>query len=149
MRINIQNLQDKITIRPKKIKELVLKSLSLVGIKKKKVSINICFLDDKEIKKLNQRFLAKNIPTDVIAFNLSSNKKTILADIAISTETAIRNAKIFKTSPFYEIYLYIIHGLLHILGYDDRTKRQKKIIQRKTEYILNKLKLSLKSHGNL
>lgn len=148
MRINIQNLQDKITIKPKRIKELVLKSLSLVGIKKKKVNINICFLDDKEIKKLNQRFLAKNIPTDVIAFNLSSNKKTILADIAISTETAIRNAKIFKTSPFYEIYLYIIHGLLHILGYDDRTKRQKKIIQRKTKYILNKLKLSLGFYGN-
>ncbi|MCM8801421.1 MAG: rRNA maturation RNase YbeY [Candidatus Omnitrophica bacterium] len=130
------------------IKELVLKSLSLEGIKKKTVNINICFLDDIKIKKLNQRFLAKNIPTDVIAFNLSSNKKTILADIAISTETALRNAKIFKTSPFYEIYLYIIHGLLHILGYDDKTERQKKIIQKKAEYILDKLKLYSKAYGN-
>lgn len=82
------------------------------------------------MKALNARYLGKYTPTDVLAFDSSLKKGEILADIAISTDTAIRNARTYRTSASYEVYLYVIHGLLHLLGYDDKTTGQKKIMQK-------------------
>ena len=60
----------------------------------------------------------------------------MFADIVISTDTAIRNAKIFKTTQLNELYLYVVHGVLHLLGYDDRTQKQRQIMQKKEkEYV--------------
>lgn len=103
--------------------------------------ITICFINDSQIKELNLLYLAKDSPTDVIAFNNSDNDREIFADIAISTDAALRNAGLFKTTPLYEVYLYIVHGVLHILGYDDSTVKQKKIMRKKEQFLLAKLKL--------
>jgi probable rRNA maturation factor len=139
VKITIRNLQETIPINPKRIKDAVLKALSLEKVKKSG-EITVCFLNDREIKELNLLYLAHNIPTDVIAFDISQDKKRTLADIAISTDTAIRNARLFKTSPLYEIYLYVIHGVLHILGYDDQTIKGSKIMEKKANLILTELK---------
>jgi len=79
---------------------------------------------------LNLKYLGKNQPTDVLSFD-SSGAERKCADIIISTQTAIRNAKAFKTTPLFELNLYLVHGLLHILGYDDKTHQQRKLIRRK------------------
>lgn len=86
-------------------------------------------------------YLAQDCPTDVIAFDLSGDKKEILADVAISTDTAIRQARVFKTSPAYETYLYVVHGILHILGYDDKTAKESKIMEQKAVGILTSLNI--------
>ena len=141
MKIIIKNLQKKIPINPKRIKKAALKTLFSEGLKKSG-EITICFVNDKEIKELNLFYLGQNKPTDVIAFVILANRKEILADIAISTDTAARNAKIFKTTPLYEIHLYVIHGILHILGYADKTTPQRRIMQGKANHILKKLNIS-------
>ena len=87
--------------------------------------ITVCVAGDKEIRKLNKTFLGKDRPTDVIAFNLGGDGR-FCADIIVSTETAIANAGEFRTGPHYELTLYVIHGVLHILGYDDKTPTQRK-----------------------
>jgi len=84
-------------------------------------------------------YLGSDCPTDVIAFDLATTKSEILADLAISTDTAIRNARIFKTSPTHELYLYVVHGILHILGYRDCSDRQRKLMQHKADQILSRL----------
>lgn len=143
MKITIKNFQNQIPIRANKIKQTALKVLSLEGIKKPG-QINFCFLNDKQIRLYNLRYLGRDEPTDVLSFNLSDFsklKKNILADIVISTETAVTNSKIFKTTPRYELCLYIVHGLLHLLGYDDETKKERKIMQQKSNHILNILKI--------
>lgn len=139
MKITIKNLQDKIPICPKRIKKAILKALSQEGVKKSG-EITVCFLNNKEIKELNLMYLGKNSPTDVIAFdNSAHNKKGILlGDIAVSTDMAIRNARIFKTTPFYEIRLYVIHGVLHLLGYDDKSKKDRLIMHKREEFLLHK-----------
>jgi len=91
------------------------------------------------IQALNSRYLGKNIPTDVIAFGLGSKKGRIMGDIAVSVDTALRNAKLYHTSLLYEIQLYIIHGILHLLGYDDKTARQKALMRKKEEELIKKL----------
>jgi probable rRNA maturation factor len=97
------------------------------------------------IKGLNLRYLHKNTPTDVLVFDLSGQDKPAYtsADIIISTDRAIRNSKVFGTTPLYELYLYVVHGLLHTLGYDDKTKKQRQIMDRKADKILSTLNLKL------
>ncbi len=142
----IKNLQKKIPISPKRIKKAVLKIFSLVGRNSLRSRITICFVDDKTIKKLNWKYLRKNSPTDVLAFENSDKKNPsyISADIVISTDTASHNAGIFKTTPVYELFLYITHGILHLLGYDDKTKKQRERMHKQEKDILSKLlKLSI------
>jgi probable rRNA maturation factor len=79
------------------------------------------------------------MPTDVLAFDLSAPGavRVLLADIIISADTAARNAKIFHTTPLYELYLYVVHGVLHLLGYDDKTKAQRKLMHKKAIKYVN------------
>ncbi len=117
--------------------------MSKEGVRKSG-ELTLCFVNDKKIKALNLKYLAKNNPTDVIAFNITDpeDKKNIFGDIAISADTAIANAKLFKTTPLFELYLYVIHGVLHILGYDDRKKADKLIMRKKEEQVLKVFGLS-------
>ena len=121
-----------------RVKKLVLKILKGEGFNKGGY-INICFMDNNLIKKLNTRFLAAHKATDVIAFNLSDKKTKsfILADIAISTESAIDNAGNFKTTPEDELMLYVAHGILHILGFNDHTRAQTLLMRNKERTYVN------------
>lgn len=142
LKIVIRNLQNKVPLNSQGIKRTILKTISSEKVKKSG-EITLSFVNDQEIKGLNLRYRGQNNPTDVLAFDISrpSDPKNIFADIVISTDTAIRNACIFKTSKLYELHLYLIHGLLHLLGYDDKTQRQRKIMDEKAAYILTALKL--------
>jgi len=99
------------------------------------LSLGISFFSDGRIKKLNQKYLKTNTPTDVIVFPYSKDN----ADIAISLDTAKRNARIYKSSLQKEILLYIIHGILHLNGYNDTTPKEKKRMFAKQEEIFNKI----------
>ena len=134
MKITIKNLQNKLPIRASKIKNLIRKIIKGEEVKDSGW-INICFVDNTRIKKFNAKFLKTNSATDVLAFNLG-DKKIILADIVISTDQAIKQAHNFKTTPDYELLLYVTHGILHILGFDDHTKTQIKMMRKKeSEYV--------------
>ncbi|MDD5166521.1 MAG: rRNA maturation RNase YbeY [Candidatus Omnitrophica bacterium] len=136
MKIIIKNLQKKIPIIPKKVKSVALKVLSFEHIKQSG-EITICFVDDKTIKGLNSKYLGRNTATDVLAFDISEEDDpgNIFADIIISTDTAIRNAGIYKTTKLGELYLYVIHGMLHILGYKDNNARNSSTMRKKEEYL--------------
>ena len=143
MKVNIKNLQKKVPIYPRRIKKAILKTLSKKRIKKSG-EITVCFVSDCKIKAFNLKYLGRDNPTDVIAFNLSGQGKQdkISADIAISAYRAIDNAVIFGTSPLFELYLYVIHGVLHILGYKDYTKNDKLLMRKKENKLLEALKFS-------
>ncbi len=102
------------------------------------------FVNDRKIKELNLKYLGRDNPTDVIAFDLAgqNSKDKIFADIVISTDRAIDNAGAFNTTPLFEVYLYIIHGVLHILGYDDRTKKDTLVMRKKEADLLKKSGMS-------
>jgi probable rRNA maturation factor len=143
VKIIIRNLQKKIPISPRtsaRIKKALLKACASEGIKKSG-EITVCFVNNQEIKELNLNYLGRNNPTDVMVFDTSASL-SINADIVISTDTAVSHAKIFKTTPLYELYLYVIHGLLHILGYDDETKKDRLIMRKKEASLLNLLHLT-------
>lgn len=99
-------------------------------------SISLVFVDNKEIRKINRRFLRCDNVTDVISFPLDDVSDSLLGEIVVSAEEALRQAKARKILPKEEIILYCIHGLLHLLGYDDTTPRRRKIMWKKQADIL-------------
>ena len=131
-KITIKNLQKKIPIYPLRIKTTVLKVFACEG-KNLSLDITVSFVNDKKIRELNRKFLNIDCPTDVLAFDLSGSgtKNNLCADLIISADTAAKNAIIYGTSTQLELCLYAIHGVLHLLGYDDRTLKDSNLMRKK------------------
>lgn len=136
--ITLKNLQRRIPLNPasrRRIREAIRICFSSEKVKKP-AEITVCLVSDKKITQMNLKYSGRACPTDVIAFDISRRKDFILADIVVSADTAVYNARAYKTSPLYELYLYVIHGVLHILGYRDKTVRQRQMMDRKAAEIL-------------
>lgn len=141
VRVIIRNLQKKIPISPKRARQAVLKSLSFEKALKKSGEITVCFVDDKQIRELNLMYLGRDTATDVIAFDDSVKKEEFVADIAVSCQTAVRNARIFKTSTASELYRYVIHGMLHLFGYDDNNRKNRMTMRNRESALLKSINL--------
>ena len=87
------------------------------------------------------KFLERSVKSivDGVKTTLEITPPELIADIYISAQTAVRNSKRFKTEPAKELYLYVIHGLLHIAGYDDHKTDDIKEMRSKEEYYLKYL----------
>ena len=101
-------------------------------------NLNFLFVDDKEMLKYNKKYLQHESYTDIITFDNSLNNK-IAGDIVISLERVKENAKYYQVSYNYELERVMAHGLLHLLGYNDKNKEEKKIIRKKENYYLENL----------
>ena len=123
-----------------KVKDLRKKKLWLNSISnnegKKIESLSFLFVDDEEMLKYNKKYLQHESYTDVITFDSSKDKK-IAGDIIISLERVNDNAKFYQVSYNYELQRVMAHGLLHLLGYNDKNKEEKKIIRKKENYYLD------------
>ena len=88
-----------------------------------KVNISIALVGDAEIMRLNKKFLNHNRTTDCLSFDLSDNDglDTKVFELVVNAELAAREAKLRGHSSQAELMLYITHGLLHNLGFDDST----------------------------
>ncbi|MDP1727408.1 MAG: rRNA maturation RNase YbeY [Bacteroidota bacterium] len=98
--------------------------LKAVLVKEKKAlnCININFCDDEYLLGINQEFLQHDYYTDIITFDLSDQDGLIEADIYISLDRVRENAKLLKSSADKELKRVMLHGLLHLCGYNDKTK---------------------------
>ena len=125
-----------------KVKDLRKKKLWLNSISnnegKEIESLSFLFVDDEEMLKYNKKYLQHESYTDVITFDSSIDKK-IAGDIIISLERVNDNAKFFQVSYNYELQRVMAHGLLHLLGYNDKNKEEKKIIRKKENYYLDNI----------
>ncbi|HBI39370.1 MAG TPA: rRNA maturation RNase YbeY [Tenacibaculum sp.] len=102
--------------------------------------INYIFCDDSYLHKINVEFLQHDTLTDVISFDYTLGKE-INGDIFISIERVKENASIFNVPFENELHRVIIHGVLHFLGFKDKTDKEKEIMREKENeclVILNK-----------
>lgn len=111
--------------------------------------ISVAIVDDVAIHAINRDFLKHDYPTDVISFLLDCSQtgttespngirrgtsKTIEGEVVISADTAAVNAVKYGVNSQDELALYLVHGLLHICGYDDLTPKEKRVMRtRETE----------------
>ena len=143
MEILIKNQQKIIKISQQKIKRIIKKVLQYLKVDEE-TEISILFTDDKFIRSLNNKYRGIDKPTDVLSFSLQagavkypeveSNK--LLGDIIISVETAQRQADNLKHSIEKELTVLLIHGLLHLTGYDHEKDKDYKIMREKEIEIL-------------
>jgi probable rRNA maturation factor len=106
--------------------------------------LSLSLVDDREITELNQQYLLRDRPTDVLAFpmqegSFSDINPLLLGDVVISVETAHRQAAEKKHSLADEVCVLLIHGILHLLGYDHEPLGSQAKTMRKKEKDLFRL----------
>ncbi len=101
--------------------------------------INIIFCDDDYLMKLNNEYLNHDTYTDIITFDFVEGDK-INGDIFISWQQTAENAKVFHVEHLDELHRVIIHGILHLLGYKDKTEAEQKQMRREENKALAQLK---------
>lgn len=101
--------------------------------------INYIFCDDSYLNKINQEFLNHDTFTDIISFDYTLGKE-VGGDIFISIERVLENAEKFNEVFENELHRVMIHGILHFIGYKDKTKKDKTLMRTKEDekiFILN------------
>jgi len=108
---------------------------------KKKGAINFIFCSDDYLSQINLEYLNHDTLTDIITFDYTKdNKGLISGDIFVSVERVRENAKLFDMPFTRELHRVMIHGVLHLLGYKDKTKALQSIMRQKED---NSLSLQL------
>ncbi len=102
--------------------------------------LNFILCSDDYLLRINQDFLEHDYYTDVITFDNSEALKTILGDVFISLDRVKENARTFKSSTDEELRRIMVHGTLHLLGYKDTSKIDKKLMTQKENDYLEKFK---------
>ena len=105
-------------------------------------TISIILTNDNKLLKLKKQYFQENTLTDVIAFNLEEDGDPIEGEIYISFNQVSENARKFKQEIEKELKRVIIHGCLHLLGYDDQSIKEKKIMTRLEDYYLSQAVVS-------
>jgi probable rRNA maturation factor len=108
------------------LRRAVKTTLQMEGINDRSVEISIAMVDDEAIRQLNAQYRKKDQPTDVLSFPMEQDVRIpgmprLLGDVVISMNTAARQAKAGGRSLDEELCHLVIHGVLHLLGYDDAT----------------------------
>lgn len=103
------------------------------------VELDYFFIDDNSQRKINSEFLEHHYNTDVITFDYSQGD-IVTGEIYIAIETVKRNSEIY-VSRFRQEYLRVmLHGMLHLLGYNDKSKEEQKLMREKEEYYLKMMR---------
>jgi rRNA maturation RNase YbeY len=146
-RILIEKRQKKIKISISQIKKVANQILKDLGFNDHELSILL--VDNNEISYLNQKYLKRSGPTDVISFSMQEGDFTevnskLLGDVVISLDEAKSQSEKKLESFEKEVFFLLLHGILHILGYDHENKKEtikmKKMEKKLMDYLF-RLKL--------
>jgi probable rRNA maturation factor len=129
MAIRVQNRHRTIRIDARRLSRLAriaLESLGLAG-----VECGVLLVDDRRMACLNGRYRGQPRPTDVLAFGMREGRfgrmaGDLLGDVVISLDTAVRQARARQARLDAEVGWLLLHGLLHLAGYDHRTAAQRR-----------------------
>ena len=99
--------------------------------------INYVFCDDNYLAKLHQSYLESDDLTDIITFDYSEGDRTLSGDLFISVDRVEENASEFSIEFEDELDRVIVHGVLHLIGYNDKTDQEKSEMRKKEEGYLS------------
>jgi len=137
---NIQFFTEGITYRiqgKRKLKRWII----CTAAEEHKSTGDICIIlcDDNYLHSINREYLKQNTLTDIITFPLTEEESLIGGDIYISLPRVIDNAKKFRQNRLEEFHRVVIHGVLHLIGYNDSSAKEKSEMRAKENYYLEKL----------
>lgn len=108
---------------------------------KKEGDISIVFCSDDYLLEMNKQYLNHNYYTDIITFDYVENE-IISGDLFISIDRVNENAQVFKNEMIIELYRVIFHGVLHLVGYNDKTDEEQRIMTEKENLYLSEVDFS-------
>jgi probable rRNA maturation factor len=117
--VAVRNRQRQLKINTRLLAEIARQALELVG--NTRARLGIVLVDDVAIARLNAQYHATPGPTDILSFDYGDGA----GELIISVEHAVAQARRFRTTAAREIVLYVVHGILHLRGYNDLTRRDK------------------------
>lgn len=112
------------------IEDVIKKEKKIVG------DITYIFCDDDYLLERNKEFLNHNTLTDIITFNYCIDNN-ISSDIMISIDRVKENSTIFENSFNEELKRVMIHGILHLIGYNDKSEEEEELMRKKENFYLN------------
>jgi len=141
LRVAVANEQTVVRINARRLAEAARLVLAGEGIAAAEISIAI--VDDPAIHTINHDYLQHDFATDVITFALGEDGGVLEGEIVISAETARSVALRHGVEPADELLLYVIHGALHLAGYDDLSAAPRKRMRAREQHYLSELGLEL------
>lgn len=138
LQVHVDNHQKALPIRKRFISQTVKEILTFLRVDCEEVSIY--FTTEEKIAALHEQFFQDPTPTDCISFPIDDQH---LGEVFVCPSVAITYAKKHHIDPFQETLLYMVHGILHLLGYDDLDPKSKKIMRRMEKKCMDHL---LKKH---
>lgn len=137
MKVNIFSEEVK---SPKITKSLITSIAKIISIDEnvKFLNINIIFCNDNYLLAINKEYLQHDYFTDIITFDYRDNE-LISSDIFISIDRVLENSQLLNVSYNRELQRVIIHGLLHLSGYEDDTPEKRKNMSIREDYYLEKI----------
>lgn len=142
MDVWITNLQNKVSIESNFIREIVVEVLRLEG-RRNAPDVSVALVDNAYIQVLNREYRGIDQPTDVLAFPMEPDdgafEDPALGDIVISVERAREQARQFKHPLRREVAVLTVHGLLHLLGYEDESDPGAAAMWSKQKALLEKI----------
>jgi probable rRNA maturation factor len=140
LRIKVASPQEVVPIDRGHLREIA--RAVLEGENVSAATVSLAFVDNPTIHRLNKQFLSHDEPTDVLTFPLSGpGAKTLEGEIVIGAEVARAQAAERGHDEQAELALYVIHGLLHLCGFDDTTKKSVQAMRERERHYLHQLGL--------
>lgn len=139
-RVSIASPQEIVPLDRARLREVARTVLAGEGIKDYEISL--AFVDNPTIHRLNKQYLEHDEPTDVLSFPLSDpSAKKLAGELVIGVEVAQEQARSRGHDVAAELALYVIHGLLHLCGYDDKSPREERKMRERERHFLKELGL--------
>ena len=140
--ITVTSVQRSRRVSIARIRRVADRALRALG--RRAMDVHVTLVDDPTIRRLNARYLGIRRPTDVLAFDLDGpGPAARLAEVIVSVDTAARQARAVRVPVALEVDLLVVHGLLHLAGYDDDRPAAARRMHRRARAILS----SCRSHG--
>ena len=135
--LEILDVQEELAVNLEKVRTVGERILDDHGIKSG--NVNIVLVDNDTIQQYNRDFLQHDYPTDTISFPIEARQGYLEGEVLVCTEIAKERAKEFGWTAEEELFLYVIHGMLHLVGFDDTTSEQRDAMREKEREYLTTL----------
>ena len=133
--VEISNRQQSMAVNLAWLERIVRGAIAVIRAEAAEISVLV--VNDRRIAKLHAEWMQISEPTDVLTFDLGSDPPRRLAgDIVVSGETARRVARELGWQPRQELAYYVVHGLLHLAGYDDLTPGERRRMRKRERIVM-------------
>jgi probable rRNA maturation factor len=138
--IELSNQQSQYSIDAPRLTSAARRVLEQEGVRRG--SLSIAVVDDPTIHELNRRYLQHDHATDVLSFLLDQRPGQLDGEVIVSADTAAASCRGYGWSLADELLLYVVHGVLHLVGYDDSSPQERQAMRQRERHHLGQLGLT-------